>query len=103
MSLNDLAARAGLAPSAVYRIERGQHAAPRPDTLVRIAEALHVPVADLFTAAGYTTPEELPSFRVYLHARYGELPAPAQRELERHFMSIMRKHGPSNREDEDEQ
>jgi DNA-binding XRE family transcriptional regulator len=42
-----VAAAAGMAPPNYARLEAAQHA-PRADTLVRIAQALGVPVAELF-------------------------------------------------------
>ncbi len=43
----ELARRAGLAPTSIVRLERGEVRAPRLSTLGRLAGALQIPVAEL--------------------------------------------------------
>lgn len=99
-TLDQLAAKSGVAASSIYRVEQGLHASPRADTLSKIADALDIPLADVFAAAGYSTSRDLPSFGVYLHSRYRDLPPRARRELETHFTQLLRRYGPKNGEDE---
>ncbi len=49
-----------------------------------IARALEVDFEDLYSLAGYESPERLPTFRPYLRAKY-ELPPEAVADLERYF------------------
>ena len=100
LSINELARRVDLSPSIISRIESGEHVHPRTDTLVRIASGLGTSAAELFAAAGYTTPHDLPPFRAYLKTRYADLPAQAQQELDQHFRRLQRRYGPRDREDE---
>jgi transcriptional regulator with XRE-family HTH domain len=79
--------------STIMRIEQGAFAAPRPDKLARIAEALHLSLADVYARAGYVVPAELPTFREYLATRYRELPDGAVGELSRLFDELVIRHG----------
>ena len=83
LSTHDLGRLIGTGNSTIMRIEQGAFAATRPDKLARIAEALHLSLADVYARAGYVVPDELPSFREYLAARYRELPEAAAGELAR--------------------
>lgn len=47
LTQEQLGERAGIDRQAINRIEQG-HASPRLDTLIRLAEALQVPLGDLF-------------------------------------------------------
>ena len=49
-----------------------------------IARALKVDFEDLYSLAGYESPERLPTFQPYLRAKY-ELPPEAVADLERYF------------------
>jgi transcriptional regulator with XRE-family HTH domain len=99
-SVNELARVVDVAPSVISRIESGEHAHPRTDTLSRIAHALGIPAADLFAAAGYAVAADLPSFHRYLKTRYSELPPEARRELTQHLVRLQRRYGPQPHEDE---
>ncbi|HVB52516.1 MAG TPA: helix-turn-helix transcriptional regulator [Acidimicrobiales bacterium] len=93
LSTHDLGKLVGTRNSTIMRIEQGAFAAPRPDKLARIAEALHLSLADVYARAGYIVPAELPTFREYLAARYRELPDLAAGELARLFDELMIRHG----------
>jgi transcriptional regulator with XRE-family HTH domain len=93
LSVRDLAKLAELDNGTIVRIEQGAFAAPRPDKLSRIAEALGLNLADVFALADYSVPSELPSFSPYLRTKYRDLPAPAVEELERSFQRITKRHG----------
>lgn len=103
LSLRRVGDRVGATDTTIMRIESGEIRSPRADLLQALAEALEVPWADLFTAAGYTVPTELPSFRPYLRTKYRDLPAEALTELEDTFSDIARRYGtngPAPGEDE---
>ena len=62
-------------------------------------------MADLYAAAGYPTPTELPSFTPYLRSKYGGLPPEARAELQETFQRLSEKYGydgdgPADGEDE---
>jgi len=88
-STYQLAKAAGVSDSTVVRMEQGRFKAPRPDKLVRFAELLGVPTADVFARAGYLLPSELPTFPVYLATKYAMLPRRAISELTRHFNHLL--------------
>lgn len=103
LSLRQLGERIGITDTTIMRIESGAIRSPRGDVLRALAEGLDLPLADLFAAAGYATPNELPSFQPYLRTKYHELPDRALRELERSFSDITgryAKQGPASGEDE---
>jgi transcriptional regulator with XRE-family HTH domain len=93
LSLRDLERLAGVDNGTIVRIEQGAFAAPRPDKLSRIADALGLSLADVFALAEYVVPRELPTFTPYLRSKYRNLPAPAVEELERSFKRIAKRHG----------
>ncbi len=70
LSTYQLGERVHCKNSTIVRIEQGAFAAPSPDKLARIAEALGMTLADIYTHAGYAIPDELPGFHAYLPARY---------------------------------
>jgi len=88
VSLRDLAERSGVNKAVISRIESGERVQPRADTLKRLAEALSIAAEDLFAAAGWTVPAELPSFQPYLRTKYGHLPPDKLTELEGIFRRI---------------
>jgi transcriptional regulator with XRE-family HTH domain len=87
------AQRAGISHSSLLRIENGEIAQPGPSALTSLAAALDMPLADLFAAAGYVVPTELPSFKPYFRARYGELPDEVAAEVEWYAEQLARRHG----------
>ena len=93
LSVRQLAEQAEMNFATLSRIEQGQFAAPGPDKLARIAEALRISTADLFVLAGYTGPGDLPGFQPYLRGKYRDMPAAAVDELNKAFERIARKHG----------
>jgi transcriptional regulator with XRE-family HTH domain len=93
LSVRDLERLTDVDNGTIVRIEQGAFAAPAPDKLSRIAEALNLSLADVFALAEYSAPSELPSFSPYLRSKYRDLPAPAVEELERSFRRIAKRHG----------
>lgn len=103
LSARDVARQAGVDVGTVTRIELGQIASPRPDSLKAIAGVLGLPVSDLFTVADWLPKHELPSFSPYLRAKYRELPDSAIAEIEAFTDRLRREHGghgPRDGEDE---
>lgn len=93
LSTHELGERIGARNSTIIRLEQGAFAAPSPDKLARIAEALDLSLADVYGHAGYAVPDDLPGFHAYLPARYRELPQSAIAELTELFESLLERHG----------
>lgn len=93
LSLRDLERLAGVDNGTIARIEQGAFAAPAPDKLSRIADALGLSLADVFALADYASPNELPSFQPYLRTKYRGLPTEAVEQLERSFQRLVKRHG----------
>jgi transcriptional regulator with XRE-family HTH domain len=93
LSTYDLGTLIGTRNSTIMRIEQGAFAAPRPDKLARIADALHLSLADVYAGAGYVVPDELPTFHAYLPTRYRDLPQTAIDELSKLFDDLVQQHG----------
>src|SRR5579872_7238682 len=75
------AQRIGVSPTYLGRLERGEYSNPSPHILAAAAEEYKISQADLFAAAGYLTPSELPTLASYLHATCEELPDSAIGEM----------------------
>lgn len=106
LSARQLASRAATDQTTINRIEQGLIAAPRPDKLARIAEALGLSLADVYAHAGYAVPEDLPSFKPYLRTKYRDLPSDEIEKIEAYAVRLARRHGvrlegPAPGEDED--
>jgi transcriptional regulator with XRE-family HTH domain len=93
LTVRELERLAKVDNGTIVRIEQGAFAAPRPDKLSRMAEALRLPLADVFALAEYVVPDELPTFAPYLRAKYGALPARAVAEIERYFDDLSTRYG----------
>lgn len=97
LSTRELADAVGLKNmSQVVRLEQGQIASPKADLLGRIADVLHLPVADLMALAGYPTTTALPALRPYMRAKYKDLPPEAVDEVEAFITNLQHRHGLSN-------
>lgn len=93
LSSRQLSKQTGVNDVTIARIERGEFAAPRPDKLAKIAEALGLSLADVFARADYVTPEDLPSFVPYLRSKYRGLPDEAVESIEKYVARLAKKHG----------
>jgi transcriptional regulator with XRE-family HTH domain len=93
LSLRQLEKLADVDNGTIVRIEQGAFAAPAPDKLARIAEALDLSLADVFALAEYAVPGDLPSFQPYLRTKYRDMPREAVDDLNKAFARIVRKHG----------
>lgn len=91
-SSRELAERTGLPQATIVRFESAQFT-PVPEKLDRLATALGIPLADLYSLAGYPLPTELPALPAYLRAKYRDLPPPAQDELEAYVAHLTEKYG----------
>ncbi len=89
----ELAERTGITQSNIVRMEQGNITSPGPERLARVADALAIPLADLYSLAGYPLTTELPSLPTYLRTKYRELPAPAQEELAAYVARLREKYG----------
>jgi transcriptional regulator with XRE-family HTH domain len=98
-----LAREVGVDMAQIVRLEKGDVATPKVETLARIAKTLGLPLADVYGLAGYETTAELPSFTPYLRTKYRELPDEAVAEMEAFLDRLRAKHGltgPVDHEDE---
>lgn len=93
LSVRDLERLTDVDNGTIVRIEQGAFAAPAPDKLSRIAEALGLSLADVFALAEYSAPSELPSFTPYLRAKYRSLPTKAVAQLQRYFDDLADQYG----------
>ena len=89
--LEDVASRAGVDVAGLSRAENGKKV-PAPETLAALASALELPLADLYEAAGYPLPQELPTLRPYLRRAYG-IPEEAVQEIEQYLERIAAEYG----------
>ncbi len=106
-STRQLAERSGVQQATISRFESAEFLAPTPEKLARLATALGIPLADLYSLAGYPLPTELPTLPTYLRTKYRDLPAPAHEELAAYVVQLTEKYGmtpggPRPGEDENE-
>lgn len=97
-SIRRLAAAAGVDPTWLSRLERGDYSSPDPRHLRELARVLEIETTDVFAMAGYSGGEGLPGFAPYLRAKY-DLPAEAIDTLSELFEFINDKY--SKAEDSD--
>lgn len=94
LSQREVGRRAAIDDATIVRLEQGAIAAPAPDKLSRVADALGLSLADVFALAHYAVPGDLPSFKPYLRAKYRRLlPPAAVSELERYFDDLAGRYG----------
>lgn len=92
LSTHELGRRIDTKNSTIVRLEQGAFAAPSPEKLAGIAEALGISLADMYGHAGYVVPSDLPGFHAYLPARYRDLPHEAVQELTDLFEALVARH-----------
>jgi transcriptional regulator with XRE-family HTH domain len=88
LSKRQLAEQVDMNDATIVRLEQGLFAAPRPDKLSRIADALGLSLADVFAFAEYVVPSDLPSFHPYLLSKYPDMPQGAIDDLRKEFDRI---------------
>lgn len=71
LSTNQVARHADLDTAAVWRIEHGKIAKPRPESIIAIGRALGINPIDLFTTVGWLTTDDLLDFNTHLNAGFG--------------------------------
>lgn len=103
LSVRGLAGQVGIDQAQILRLEAGKVAGPRADILGQIAEVLGVPIADVFSLAGYPTTRTLPNLRPYLRTKYSGISSSAVDEIEAVIareLKIPQTTGPLEGEDE---
>jgi transcriptional regulator with XRE-family HTH domain len=70
LSLNHLAAAAGLHKSFLSRLESGAVRQPATDSLRRITQALELPETELYGLLDRRARDQLPALQPYLRAKY---------------------------------
>ena len=93
LSTHRLAQTAEMDQATIVRLEAGSITAPRPDKLSRIAQALGISGADVFAMADYTVPDDLPSLRPYLEAKYHGLHDEDLDKIETYVGRLAKKRG----------
>lgn len=93
MSSRQLEALVGIPAPTILRIEQGEFSSPAPDKLARIANALDVPLADVYAIAEYAAPKQLPNLSPYLRTKYRDLPDEAAAQIEAYARRLAKRHG----------
>jgi transcriptional regulator with XRE-family HTH domain len=93
LSYGQLHTATGIGKSQLHALEHDRVQKAPAVQLKTLADALELPLSDLYAAAGLPLPTELPSFSPYMRAKYGQLPAEAQNELAKTFAAIAKKYG----------
>lgn len=92
LSTRALARKAELDVAGLVRLEQGKTSA-RPNTLRALASALEVPSGELFAAAGYLTPSDLPSMSTYLRVCYSDLSDQAVASIDEYVKRLINERG----------
>ena len=92
LSVRQLEAVCGIHNSLLTRMEQGAIANPAPDKLRRLAEALQLPLADLYALADYLVADELPGLSAYLRLKYRELPPELLNTLQVEVDAVLAQH-----------
>lgn len=93
LSGRQLAEKLEMHHGTLARIENGEFAAPAPDKLAAIAEAIGLPVADVFARAGYVSTQDLPDIAAYMRTKFKGLPEDAAQKIAKYARSIATQHG----------
>jgi transcriptional regulator with XRE-family HTH domain len=103
LSARRLEEACGLDHSFISKLEKGKYQSVSTKSLTALANALDLPIEDLYAMAGYQVPDSLPSFGPYLRARYGaELPDGARAALNELFDTLSRNYSGSEVVDDEE-
>jgi transcriptional regulator with XRE-family HTH domain len=95
LSLRQLGRQTDLPDVTILRFEQGAYAAPAPDKLARVAEAVGLSLADVYAMADYAIPGELPTLKPYLRTKYRALSPDDVEAIERYASRLAKKHGVS--------
>ena len=105
ISAREVARRAGLDNCTIARLERAMIPRPTVESLTAIAQVLDIPAADIFAITEWLPKGELPTFTLYMRAKYPEMPETALAEIEAYARNLATLHrispsGPPAGEDE---
>lgn len=104
LSAREVARRADVDVMTYRRLEKAEHSKPSTSVLEAVAEALDLPVSDLFAILDWLPKDELPSLTPYLRTKYTNMPDEAVREMSDYFQLLSKKYkisdGPIDGEDE---
>jgi len=93
LSIAEVARRAKLPVSVVWKIEQGAIASPKAESLKAIGTVLGIPLIDLFTIVGWLPSRELPTLDLYLGAKYPGLPPAGIQAIGDHAAAVVKKYG----------
>lgn len=93
LSTRQLARLSGVPDSTIVRFEQGAYASPSADKLARLAEAMGLNLADVYSLAQYASPADLPSVGPYLRTKYRDLEPAALNALSREVSEVLARHG----------
>lgn len=104
LSASEVARRAGIDKHTYINLENAERGRPAMESVQVIADALAIPIADVFAITGWLPRTDLPSFRPYLRTKYNHMPEAALKDMEAYFDQIASRYdvsnGPNNKEDE---
>ena len=89
----------GITPPYLSRLERGAYLNPSPRILIAAAKLYTLPLADLYAAAGYVLPSELPTLELYLYATCKSLPSWAIKEIVHFCEYVQERYGAHKKDD----
>ena len=102
LSAREVARQASVDNATITLLEQCKIMHPRVETVRALADALDIPLADIYSATNWLPEGELPSLRPYMRAKYGELSETDLCEIER-FVNVVSgrtRSGPRHGEDE---
>lgn len=99
LSARQYAAVVGVSRPYLSRLEQGLYEQPSPAVLARIAKARGIELADLFVAAGYAVPNELPTIVPCARAHHPRWPDEAFAELAAFYDYLQHKYKLADLED----
>ena len=88
LSASEVARRAGIDKHTYINLENAERGRPAMESVQVIADALAIPIADVFAITGWLPRTELPSFRPYLRTKYNHMPEAALKDMEAYFDDI---------------
>lgn len=93
LGLREFSQRCGVPRGTLSKLENGQFAQPSSSLLATVANTLHLPLSDLYTAAGFDQAATLPSMPVYLRSQYKHLTPNQQAELTAQVLAVTQQYG----------
>ena len=94
LSLHQAGVELAVSRPHLSKLERGVCAHPSPLILMAAAKMYGTRLADLYAAAGYLSPSELPSFATYVHTTCRDLPDAAVCELTDFYEFLKQRNAP---------